>query len=68
MSELHGELEEQARLLGMSGSREAKLLAKIDRLTLCVDVAIKIFRDNGQLGYAKALDDMMAKIESSSDA
>lgn len=32
LAKSHSENEEQARLLGMSGSREAKLLAEIDTL------------------------------------
>lgn len=60
--ELQAEIEEQARLLGMSGSREAKLLTKIDRLTLVIQVAIGTLLVLGHKHKAAELKEMLKEV------
>lgn len=72
--ELQAEIEEQARLLGMSGSREAKLLARINFLEMEVDRLTSAIRqtlaENAHLADGDSCTLLVLKhaIESSSDA
>ena len=50
IARLRAEVEEQARLLGMSGEREAKLLARVEEL----EAALADARDNGLVHWYPA--------------
>lgn len=61
IAELEAELMEQARVNGMGGEREAKLMARVERLEQALDVAMEALEKS--MYPQKAQLDAIAKIK-----